>query len=341
MSLYKGTRRIKKPIVNGQAARMLLYQGRQIWPCLGVVPLPSQAYRFDDATDAKWFEVGFRSPEILSGNASAGWTDPRGYVVMELQSSVDLQTWAMGQFVDCASTAIDNGDGTFDYWARCVIPEHYNEVMVDLTATSDRAGKSITGVSVMRAAVDLSGFPYAMPADAARLQTDLRAAGYTGATVTSTSAALTATARNHTVDGVKHIGLTQSGNTVTSVIYQGGAVTTGMSYPYSLPSQRAALQADLRTAGLSGAVVMLHADSWEVTLPDRAASGINREFSLTIDPGDPFKVWDYFGNYQGEAPANTVNGTSGHVRTPGGAPLLERSSQFARMRIMRGARVLP
>ena len=341
MSLYKGTRRIKKPIVNGQPARMLLYQGRQIYPCRGVHPLPSQAYRFDDATDAKWFEVGFRSPEILSGNASAGWTDPRGYVVMELQSSVDLQAWSMGQFVDCASTAIDNGDGTFDYWSRCIIPHHWEAVLVDLMATSDRSGKSITGISVMLAAVALTGFPYAMPADAARLQTDLRAAGYTGATVTSASATLTATARNHTVDGTKYVGITQSGSTVTSVIYQGSAVTTGMSYPYSLPSQRASLQADLRTAGLSGAVVMLHADSWEVTLPDRSASGINREFSLTIDPGDPFKVWDFYGNYQGENPAATVDGTSGNVRNPAGSPLLERSSQFARMRITRGARALP
>lgn len=340
MSLYKGNRRIKKPIVNGQPARMLLYQGRQIYPCRGVDPLDSLAYRFDDATDAKWFEVGFRSPEILTGNASAGWTDPRGYVRLELQSSADLQSWAMGQFVDCASTAIANADGTFDYWSRCMIPHHWEAVLVDLTATSDRAGKSITGISVMLAAVALSGFPYAMPSDAARLQTDLRAAGYTGATVTSTSAALTATARNHTVDGNKSLLVIQSGSTVTSVT-SGGTSISLPSYPYTLPSARASLQADLRTAGLSGAVVMLHADSWEVTLPDRAASGADREFSLTIDPGDPFKVWDFYGTYQGENPAATVDGTSGNVRNPSGSPLLERSSQFARMRIKRGARALP
>lgn len=337
--IYKGTRRIKKPIVNGQPARMLLYQGRQIYPCRGVHPLPSQAYRFDDATDAKWFEVGFRSPEILSGNASAGWTDPRGYVRLELQSSVDLQNWAMGQFVDCASTAISNGDGTFDYWSRCIIPHHWEAVLVDLTVTSDRSGKSITAISVMLAAVALSGFPYAMPADAARLQTDLRAAGYTGATVTSTSAALTATARNHTVDGTSSLVVMQSGSTVTSVT-SGGTSISLPSFPYALPTDRAALQADLRTAGFTGAVVMLHADSWEVTLPDRSATGVNREFSLTIDPGDPFKVWDFFGTYLGENPAATVDGTSGNVRNPAGAPLLERSSQFARMRITRGARVL-
>lgn len=341
MSLYKGTRRIKKPIVNGQAARMLVYQGRQIWPCRGVVPLPSQAYRFDDATDAKWFEVGFRSPEILSGNASAGWTDPRGYVVMELQSSADLQTWAMGQFVDCASTAIANGDGTYDYWSRCVIPRHYNTVMVDLTATTTRSGKSIEAISVMLAPVSLPNYPYAMPAAATTLQADLRSAGYPGATVAvATAVTVTATALNHTVDGQRFIVLTQSGGSVTAAASQGSAITLPSSH-YAMPAARAALQADLRTAGHTGAVVMLHAAAWTVTLPDRAAPGENREFSLTIDPGDPFKVWDFFGNYTGENSATTILGTSGNVRTPSGLALQERSSQFARMRITRGARALP
>lgn len=76
---------------------------------------------------------------------------------------------------------------------------------------------------------------------------------------------------------------------------------------------------------------MLHSASWEVTLQDRSASWTNREF----------KVWDAHGTFLGENPAATVDGTSGNVRNPAGSPLLERSSQFARLRITRGARVLP
>ncbi len=338
--IFNGTRRIKKPIVNGQEARMLVRCGRQVWPCRGVDPLPSLEYRMVEETDGLWFEVGFRSPEELDGNAAAGWTDPRGYCVMELQQTVDLATWAMGKFVDCATTAIDNGDGTWDYWARSIVPNHWEEVMVDLTAATDLYGKSITGMTVMQTAVTLPNFPYAMPADAAQLETDLIAEGFTGATVTVTSGALLATARNHTVAGALRLDITQSGGSVTDVAFHGSSISLP-SYPYAMPADQADLQADLRTAGHTGAVVMLHDDTWEIVLPDVDATGVIRDFSVEIDPGDPFPYWDGFGTYQGLAPANSITGTSGNVRTPGGDPLDEAGKQFARMRITRGTRVLP
>lgn len=340
MSLHNGNRRITKLVHNGVSARLLVKNGRQIWPCRNPYPLPQLEYRMDHDATGFWFEVGFRSPEALTGTAATGWTDPRGYCRLDLLASQNLTTWAEGLFVDCATTAIENPDGSWDYWSRATIPVYWQTLMVDLTATTTRGGKSITEVSVKQIPVTLPNYPYAMPADAATLQADLRAAGYPGATVTSTSADLTATARNHTVDGAFFINLTQSAGTITAVVYRGAALSLP-NYPYILPGDQATLQADLRTAGLSGAVVMLHDDPWTITLPDRPAVGQERQFALTITPGDPFKQWNLFGVYLGEAPGNDIKGTSGNVRTPSGDPLLEADKQFARMRITRGTRVLP
>ncbi len=292
-------------------------------------------FRTVEDSISKFMEVGFYSPtNLLTGNAATGWLDPGGHLRFRIANSMDLETWAH-DLIDSPSTPEDGGDGDWIYWSRAVVPLYWRTIMVDLTATSARSGKSITGISVMLAAVSLPNFPYAMPAAAATLQTDLRAAGYTGATVTSTSAALVATAKNHTPSAAHLITLTQSGGSVTAAASQGSSISLP-SFPYAMPSARASLQADLRTAGLTGAVVMLYGDPWTIVLPDRAATDVNREFSLTISPGDPYKGWDMFGNYLGEAPANGINGTSGNVRTPGGYPLLEAPAQFFRLGISAG-----
>lgn len=329
--------------VAGEEAAMIFGRGTQVFP-----NTPFRLYSttaVDMVADANgfWFEFGFRVDAVLTGNAGAGWTDVGNYVKFEIEQSLDLAAWSLGKFGASPDGVIDHGDGSFTYWSRCYVPVYLQAVMVDLVATSDRYGKSITAIEVMGTAVDLPNFPYAMPAEAASLQADLRAEGYTGATVTSTAGSLVAVARNHTPTGTISMVLTQNGSAavtgVTAYVPGTGNVTVSLAgYPYAMPSQRAALQADLRTAGYGGTVIMLYGDAWVITLPDRTASGTERSFLVTLDPGDPFPFWDSFGVYQGENPATGVTGTSGNVRTPAGAPLEEAGRQFARLKLSRGTR---
>lgn len=126
-----------------------------------------------------------------------------------------------------------------------------------------------------------------------------------------------------------------SGTNVTDVKDSGVTVSLP-GYPYSMPSQRATLQTDLRNAGKSGAVVRLFGDTWTLFLPDRSATRNVRDYAVTFTPGDPFPTWDMFGNYQGEitdtiVTDTIVTGTSGNVRTPGGSPLSEAVRAFARI----------
>lgn len=326
---------------DGDSARFLMHKGRQVWPCVEAVPLPQMDHRMVLDTDGYWFEVGFQSPEELTGNAADGWTDPREYCVIRLQNSLDLVTWDVGNFEDCPGSPEEQMDGSWIYWSRATIPNYWRTVLVDFTSTSDRYGKEITAITLMEASVSLPNFPYAMPADAATLQTDLRAEGFTDATVTVTSAGITASGRNHTVRGVSDLIITQSGGSVTGVATTYSGAVSLPSFPYSLPTEAADLQDDLRTAGVTGAVIRLHADEWEIVLPDQAASDQIRDFELTIDPGDPFPLWYFFGTYVGLRPDDEVLGDFSNVRTPSGDPLVEAGKQFVRMEITRGARVLP
>lgn len=283
----------------------------------------------DDAT-AKWFELEITLPGNFSGNPADGWTD--GTIHLGLFWSETLTSWVSGGWIAApGKTTVTLGDGREKHFARyATTPLWWMEVMIDLTAVSTRYGKSITGLTIYRTAVSLPNYPYDMPGEASQLQTDLRAAGYTNATVSSVSAALTAGIKNHTAGGAYTLTVTQSGTDVTDVAYQG--VTIPLSgYPYSMPSQRATLQTDLRNAGQSGAVVTLYGDEWTIFLPDRSATGNVRDFAITFTPGDPFPFWNFYGEYQGENPDNVVQGTPGNVRTPTGAPLAEALKGFARI----------
>lgn len=326
----------------GEEAEFVFGRGTQIFPN---APFPLYGRTgvemiLDD--DGYWFEFGFRIDAELSGNAGAGWTDARNYLLLEVQQSLDLETWNMGKFGPSpVDSVIDRGDGTWEYWGRCFVPNYWISVMVDLTATSNRYGKAITGISVL--GVDLSlDFPYDPITDAATLEADLDAAGFPGATVTVTSASLSAIAKNHRVGGVTPINLFGSGSTVTGAEYvvpgTGWVTLTLANASYSLPSEMGLLQGHLRDAGATGAVVNLYGDEWEIVLPDVAATGQTRKFVVTIDPGDPYPAWNVFGTYVGLAPADLVNGVSVNVRTPTGTPLEEAGRQFARLKISAGGR---
>lgn len=139
----------------------------------------------------KWFEVGFISPTLLAGDASVGWvnSDCRGRVWLEW--SEDLVNWDTRKMVDCARTAIPDGEGNYEYWARSSLPQD-SQISIGQLLVGDTNGDArntpITALTILDVAQTLPNFPYTMPADSAQLQTDLRAAGWAGATVTATAA---------------------------------------------------------------------------------------------------------------------------------------------------------
>lgn len=324
----------------GQEADFIFGQGTALF-----AKIPAEIYGRTEArtvTDATafWFEFGFRMDHLLSGNGAAGYTDAGNYFRLEIEQSTDLVNWSAGKFVPAPVPVVANGDGTWTYWSRALVPLWWFNVLADLTLTSDGYGKSITQLSVGQVPVTLPGYPYAMPAQAASLQADLRANGYPGAVVSSVAAPLTVGIKNHTVDGTRIYRATLSGSTVTGVGDQFLASIPLPGYPYAMPAQQATLQSDLRAAGHSGAVVKLYGDNWTIVLPDRfAASPPQRNSAAEIIPGDPYPAWNMFEEYIGLQPDTTVTGTSGNIRPGGGGGVIpEALKQFARLKITRGTR---
>lgn len=331
---------VDRVFVGGNEAEMIFAKGTQIFPNLPVAIWGSHDYRTIADAEAFWFEFAFKIDAVLTGNSATGFTDAGNYFRIDCEQSTDLVNWSLGKFIPSpVGAVVNNGDGTYTYWHRTTVPIHYFNVLVDLTITSNRYGKSITGLSIGQVPISLPGYPYAVPSQAATLQADLRAAGYTGAVVSSVAAPISVGIKNHTNGATLPLGVTLSGSDVTLVKTNTGTNISLPSYPYSMPSQRAALQTDLRAAGQSGAVVMLYGDEWTIFLPDRpAASPVQRQNSVTITPDDPYPAWDMFGTYLGDQPANLINGTAGNVRPGGGAVKAEALRQFARLKITSGSR---
>lgn len=302
--------------------------------------LPPLSYEMVNDTDALWFEVAFISPSLLTGDATDGWTWSNGQheLALRIEMSTDLLIWTTGTVEDAAGSPA-TVTGGYEYKARTTVPAYWNSVLVDFVLSSTRGGKDITAMEITGTPLSLPNFPYAMPADAATLEADLVAEGYTGATVTTTAAPWTVVIRNYTPGTSVPMAATHSGETVTAVAPPGGGSAISLpGYPYALPADAADLQADLVTAGYTGAVVQLRNDPWSIQVPDVAAAGQNRTIGVTVDPGDPFPIWDSLsGSYLGLAPDTGITGTYSNVRTPGGAQLLEDRRQFARLRVTRTA----
>lgn len=293
----------------------------------------------EDST-GEWLEFGFVSPELLNGNGRDGFANTGNILFMYLQQSEDLETWTAGKFEAADVPVVTVGDGTYEYWSRCTVPRYWKNIIADLTATTTRYGKSITNITVDGSTVTLS-YPYAMPADAATLQADLRTAGLTGAVVSTSTAALSIEGINHVFQDDRYdrepITLTFSGTEVTAVSYEESPVTLP-SLPYAIPAAAATLQADLRTAGLTGATIRLFDDSWTILIPDHPAVGeAQRQFHFTFTPDDPHPSWDLFGVSEGDVPDNFVTSTFDNVRPGAGDPIIpEAEKQFARLVIQDG-----
>lgn len=190
---------IDRVFVGGQEAEFIFGQGTQLFPNLPVPIWGRTSSRVVDDAGEKWFEMGFAMDHLLSGNPAAGWTDAGNYFRIDYEWSPDLVTWSAGKFVNAPTPVINNGDGTWQYWARALNPVDAAVKSGDIRVSSgyngqlgnivsgDTRNNPFTALTIAGVAQALGGFPYTMPTDAARMQTDIRALGWTGATVESSS----------------------------------------------------------------------------------------------------------------------------------------------------------
>ena len=144
----------------------------------------------------KWFEVGIpvRNTDDMVGNASSGWTTLNAFFRLELSWSADMVTWALGKFSSSGTTSVTlDGVECTVYWARSMYPKdsalstsHFSAIST-AAYNGDARNNPITALTLNSTVQSLPHFPYTLPGDAATLQADLIAAGWTGAVVTATS----------------------------------------------------------------------------------------------------------------------------------------------------------
>jgi|GEM_PF-4636977 len=327
--LHRGTRK-QHLLLRGDRPIYLSQEGVNIGAKTWLDANVEHAVTIVEDEAATWFELEIILPGNFTGNPADGWTD--GNMRLGLFFSENLTSWVSGGWIASPGKTTETlGDGRNKHFARySPTPLFWKAVMIDLTLNSNRYGKGITGLEIYQTPVSLPNFPYDMPSEAAQLQADLRAAGYTGAVISSVAAPLSVGITNHLPSGPRTLQHTMSGASVTDIRYKGVTVPLP-GYPYAMPSQRAILQTHLRSAGKSGAVVRLYGDVWTLFLPNRLASGTVRDISVVFSPGDPYPNFNLYEEYVGEAPANREIGSSDNVRTPSGAPLRETLKGFARI----------
>jgi hypothetical protein len=138
----------------------------------------------------KWFEVGFQTPNLLSGDATRGWVDLSGRITLAMLWSDDLTSWRTQQFIDVTGspTAVSGG---YEYWVRSILPQDSEistgGISAGASGYEDVRNQPFTSLVINSVVQALPNFPYQMPGDAAQMQTDLRALGWTGATVVSSA----------------------------------------------------------------------------------------------------------------------------------------------------------
>jgi hypothetical protein len=139
----------------------------------------------------KWFEFGFIWPCLLSGDAARGWVDDIARVRVWVEWSEDLTNWRTAMFSSLPGSP-QEVEGGWEYWMRSALPVDSAEKRAAIVASSTAArgywrNNPFTAFIVASVPQLLPNFPYEMPGDAAQLQADLRAEGWSGATVTASS----------------------------------------------------------------------------------------------------------------------------------------------------------
>lgn len=179
----------------GQAVDYVVAGGKLIYSADPVL-LPETTSRIVDDAGERWFEFGFLSPEILTGNSGTGWTDAGTYCRLHLEWSLDLVNWSFGKFIPAPVPVVAVGDGTSWYWSRALNPQDSAAKTGALFFDNgngyfpDARRNGFTAVVLAGVSLALPHFPYDMSVagTAAQLQADIRAAGFPGTIVTGTTA---------------------------------------------------------------------------------------------------------------------------------------------------------
>lgn len=191
--IYHAGSEVNRVFHGGVEADYVLHQGKMIFP----EPDPRLPFDFGNHNrvvndgNEKWFEFGFESPELMSGSAAAGWTDPLGYVRIRAWRSETLTAWD-NDVIECP-TSPEAIDGGWIYWARCRFPVDSQVKTGQLWCDSgpgngpDSRNNPFTSLVINGVTRALGGFPYTMPGDAARMQADMRSNGLTGALCVATT----------------------------------------------------------------------------------------------------------------------------------------------------------
>jgi hypothetical protein len=193
-----GGQEIGQVFHGGQEAEFVFGKGTQVFPNLPVEIFGVLSSRVVLDAGQQWFEVGFRMDGQLTGNAAAGWADAGNYFKLDLEWSPDLANWSAGKFVPAPAPVIDLGGGVYEYWSRALNPQDAaiksGQIRVsfgmpglgEAMGGADPRNNPLTALTIAGVALPLGGFPYTMPGDAARMQTDLRVF-YPTATVEATT----------------------------------------------------------------------------------------------------------------------------------------------------------
>lgn len=193
----------------GRESEFVFGMGCQLLPKLPIKIWGLCATRVVLDAGESWFEFGFRLSADLLGDATTGWTDADGFFRIDAEWSRDLITWTGGKFVPAPVPVVTLAGGQKQYWSRAIHPRDsaiktgqiFNASGVN-GWSGDARNNPFTSIVIAGAVQALPNYPYTMPTDAAKLQTDLRAAGWPGTVVEASD-------NTHWSVTIPDVGLTQ------------------------------------------------------------------------------------------------------------------------------------
>lgn len=259
----------------------------------------------------QYFELTWTMDALMDGDVESGLTHPDdSRLTFVVERSEDLTTWTT-DFVNSAAPE-DLMDGTWLYRARSpflVASSVKTSQLVLDRPRPDPRSNPLTEVIVAGVSLTLPNYPYDLPADAATLQADLVAAGFTGATVEDlSSGAYWALVTNY------------AGQLPASPVSQlviDNAIQGLPNYPYTIPGDEALLIADLEDLGWTD-VSIVYQGGYRIEIPDVESTGysvINRvEWTPYLVENMLGELVNYVGSisFDGEA----VNGDGTRTNVP-------------------------
>ena len=214
-----------------------------------------------DDTANQFFELHWLMDEEMDGSVEDGFTHPSdSRLTFVVERSEDLQTWTTDMLNVGAPE--DQMDGTWLYKARSPMMVASVTKTGQLTLsrpTPDPRSNPITSITLGDVELDLPNYPYDMPADAATLEADLIAEGFTGATVTDLESGAYWVL---TTDYAAQLPDSPVGRIVIN-----NEVQDLPHYPYAIPGDDALLIADLEDLGWTDVAVVFQG-GYQIQVPD-------------------------------------------------------------------------